>query len=314
MSKKLTLEEVKNYCLSVGSDFLSNKYETVDHRYVFKCIICNKEFTTTYTKFKQRKKHKCNECSVGIQWNIDSAREYIKSKNCELLSSEYKNNCSKLKIRCSCGNCFETTLQIFISNKKHHCKLCGLDIKRKKFAKTTKQFKIEIKELDDNFEVLGDYYNAKTKIKMLYKPKNKIIEITPSDFVNNGKRGYCYGSSNAEKIIELFLICNNISFKRQYEFKDLKYIKPLRFDFGITNNDDNSLKYLIEYDGENHYMPVKYSSSLKDDEILENYEKIKLRDNLKNEYCKKNNILLYRIPYWCLKDINKILKDIVLTL
>lgn len=62
----------------------------------------------------------------------------------------------------------------------------------------------------------------------------------------------CKKSSNKEKIIEDILKENNIQYKREYVFKDLKSPNNgyLRFDFAIFEN--NSLKYLIEYDGETH--------------------------------------------------------------
>ena len=60
-----------------------------------------------------------------------------------------------------------------------------------------------------------------------------------------------------------------------------------KFDFGIFDNNNNLLK-LIEYDGEFHYIEVDYLNS----------KTVKENDIIKNEYCKKNNILLTRIPYW----------------
>ncbi len=41
----------------------------------------------------------------------------------------------------------------------------------------------------------------------------------------------------------------------------------------------------------------------------EKYNKLIANDNRKNEYCKNNNILLLRIPYWELKNITKLLSE-----
>ena len=52
----------------------------------------------------------------------------------------------------------------------------------------------------------------------------------------------------------------------------------------------------IEYDGEQHFYPVKFGST--PNEALEKYKKTCLHDEIKNQYCKDNNIPLIRIPYW----------------
>ena len=92
---------------------------------------------------------------------------------------------------------------------------------------------------------------------------------------------------------------NNILFKKEYTFPDLLGDRGhrLRFDFAILNS-DNSLQYLIEYDGIQHFQPACFGQ---DDEaflLLKKYDKIK------NDYCKKHNIKLIRIPYTKLKTLS----------
>ena len=60
----------------------------------------------------------------------------------------------------------------------------------------------------------------------------------------------------------------------------------LPFDFFIP-----SLNCLIEYDGEQHFRPVSRFGG------EEGFEKLRQRDELKNQYSKKNGIKLIRIPY-----------------
>lgn len=61
----------------------------------------------------------------------------------------------------------------------------------------------------------------------------------------------CLVSQGELKIRELFNQYN-IKFKSQVSFKDCHYKDMLRFDFGVYD-DDNKLKYLIEYQGVQHY-------------------------------------------------------------
>lgn len=91
---------------------------------------------------------------------------------------------------------------------------------------------------------------------------------------------------------------NNISYKTQIQFEDCKYINNLSFDFGIYD-DNNILLYLIEYDGEQHYKCSQQGWN-----TLENLEQTKIRDKIKNEWCKNNNIPLIRIPYTIYETLN----------
>lgn len=91
---------------------------------------------------------------------------------------------------------------------------------------------------------------------------------------------------------------NNINFKREYTFSDLLGSNGgrLRFDFGILDN-NNKLLYLIEYDGVQHFQQNCFGKDEKDFNIL------KQHDELKNKYCKENNIILLRIPYTKLANL-----------
>lgn len=115
----------------------------------------------------------------------------------------------------------------------------------------------------------------------------------------------CLKTSNKEYIIEQILLENNIKYKKEYVFKDLLSSKKgyLRFDFAILN-EDNTVKYLIEYDGETHSLDHIQGWNTK--------EKIQYQlecDELKNQYCKDKNIPLIRINY----NKNKItINDLIL--
>lgn len=80
----------------------------------------------------------------------------------------------------------------------------------------------------------------------------------------------------------------NIKYKQQYSFDDLRTSKNgiPRFDFGILNQ-DNTLNFLIEYQGIQHYIPDIQFGKIEREET----------DELKKEYCRKNNIKLYEILY-----------------
>lgn len=114
-------------------------------------------------------------------------------------------------------------------------------------------------------------------------------------FRDNLKRGHtkscgCINSQGNYKIKQ-FLIEHNIPFESEYKFPDCRNELPLRFDFCIFNS-DSSIKFLLEYDGKQHYT---YSNNGWD--TKENFDKIQLRDKIKNEYCVTHNYPLIRIKY-----------------
>lgn len=95
--------------------------------------------------------------------------------------------------------------------------------------------------------------------------------------------------SNYEKYIMEILLKEKISFEREKTFKDLKQGK-YRFDFYLPQR-----AIILEIDGEFHWKPIRGRAVL-----LKQQE----HDRQKNSYCLANNIPLYRIPYWEIKNIH----------
>lgn len=91
--------------------------------------------------------------------------------------------------------------------------------------------------------------------------------------------------SFGERAISEYLDRNNFTYSKEYSFSDLVSDKQtrLRFDFAIFN--DGKLDRLIEFDGEQHYIKTNQYYS----------ERLVKHDQLKDEYCLKNNIPLIRL-------------------
>ncbi len=114
-----------------------------------------------------------------------------------------------------------------------------------------------------------------------------------------GRCNYCNQViSKNERRMEDFLKSLNIDYKKQYRFNSCKDHRPLPFDFHLTDYD-----CLIEIDGEQHYEPVRFNG-LSQEEAQEKFETQQKRDKIKDDFCKKNNIPLLRIPYWEFKNDN----------
>lgn len=104
-------------------------------------------------------------------------------------------------------------------------------------------------------------------------------------------------SKGEDRIVKI-LNKENIQYKREVTFPQLKGKKNnlLRFDFGVYKNE--KLLFLIEFDGIQHFLYTSHFNKNKSDFIYR-----RGCDRKKNEWVLKNKIPLYRIPYWELEEI-----------
>ena len=118
-----------------------------------------------------------------------------------------------------------------------------------------------------------------------------------TNYLNFGRKSSCgcMKSKGEQKIIQL-LQENNIPFECQKVFDTCTFPisgRPAFFDFYVDN------KYIIEYDGEQHYTARNQGWS-----TPEQLEQTQNRDQYKNEWCRENNIPLIRIPYTHFDKLN----------
>ena len=93
-------------------------------------------------------------------------------------------------------------------------------------------------------------------------------------------------SKGQDRIRDL-LYFNNIPFKQEHT--EVINGRVHRFDFLVYK--DNGVIYFIEYDGEQHFKPVKQWGG------EAGFKERQARDEEKNQWCKKNGYELIRIPY-----------------
>jgi len=77
-----------------------------------------------------------------------------------------------------------------------------------------------------------------------------------------------------------------ILFESQKKFDGCRNIRELPFDFYLPK-----YNMCIEFDGVHHFKPMNHWGG------KENLIEVKRRDEIKNQYCKDNNIKLLRIKY-----------------
>lgn len=245
---------------------------------------------------------KCNNCGYEIQDNYRNlSYKKFRCKYCELLSTSIllKNNEVEIQrikggyvyLKCSKGHLYTQDRRNLLAGKK--CKQCYLENK----SYTKDRVITEIKNIH------GDYYkynflnfkNLHSKIEIECK-KGHIFKQKVANHLQ-GKGCPICRESVGERTIVNFLNKNRIEYVRQKKFDDCKYLSKLAFDFFIPN-----ANLIIEYDGIQHFKPIKLFGGEKE------FEKTKIRDQIKNDYCLKNKIELIRISY--LDDITNSLSNI----
>jgi very-short-patch-repair endonuclease len=119
----------------------------------------------------------------------------------------------------------------------------------------------------------------------LYKEKGWIDWY---DFLGIDKKS---NMSHGEVLISNFLDENKIKYNYNKSLKDCISSSKLRFDFYLTE-----YNICIEFDGIQHFFPCEMFGG------EEEFQKLKIRDSIKNEWCSVNGIKLIRFKYNQKKD------------
>jgi hypothetical protein len=195
---------------------------------------------------------------------------------------DYKDKYTKVKIVCPKHGMFEQ--EVIYHIRGSGCKKCSDDIKKL----NTDIFIEKAKKIHGNkYDYsLVEYINTFDKVKIICQIHGE-FNLAPNDHINGTKRGCSIcGESFGEKQIAKFLKENDIIFNRQQKFDKCVNILKLSFDFYLP-------KYncCIEYDGIQHFIPIKYFGG---DKKLKN---TKINDDIKTNFCTENQIKLIRIKY-----------------
>lgn len=213
---------------------------------------------------------------------------------------------SKAVCKCDCGNDYIVVKADIISG---HTKSCGCLHSEITSLTNTKDWSGYIASSGVKFIKQHHKNNKGQWVWECQCPIcNNLFYELPAK-VNNGHTTSCgckiqsFGENYIQRLLENI----EANFVPQYTFSDCKYVNTLHFDFAIFC--DNKLLGLVEYDGKQHFEPIEFFGG-------ENgFEQTKKRDEIKNAYCRINNIPLLRIPYtMSFDDIKKELYEYYLSL
>lgn len=202
------------------------------------------------------------------------------------ISSDYVNNRTKLTISCSKHGDFQQRPTRHLSGDG--CPLCGNIITANKNKLTTKKFIRKAQEIHGNlYNYSKSNYIGWDIPVVIICSRHGEFKQKPIIHLNYCGCPDCGNKSRGEIIIKNFLEKNHINFERQKLFDGCKGIKrKLPFDFYLSD-----YNVIIEFDGIQHFKPVKRFGG------INGFLAIQETDKIKNKYCTENSIILIRIKY-----------------
>lgn len=275
-----------------------SKYSTNSEKIECKCLMDN--YTWKMSPHTLLGGHGCPECARKKQ-NRRNEKEYIlemkeKQPNIKPIGKFSKSK-DLMKFQCiKCNYEWITQAYIPLVKEGYQCPKCT------GHAPVTENEIIErLNKNNPLVTYVSGYKNVVTYATFSCKKCGKIWNTTPVSVLYGGGCPYCR-MSHGEKEIMFYLENKNIEYESQYVFNDCVYQRTLPFDFYIP-----SKNLCIEFDGIQHFEPTRFNKKITYEEAIENYNQQIIKDNIKTNYCKNNNINLLRISYMEFDNIKLIL-------
>lgn len=228
----------------------------------------------------------CLQKEVAAKLCKEKAINYTNKKIGRLFIIEKIDN--QWKCKCDCGkeNVFVTSKYLQSSPE---CS-CGCAVLEKQLEKTGSKYNL-VGQKFGKLVVIEETPLRNNSDEVLWKCKCDCGEETlasTSKLLLGRKKSCGCLKSYGELLIKTILQENNISYIYQKTFDDclLPSGKKAIFDFYLTD-----YKTIIEYDGIQHFFATGGWNTEEKVALQQKY------DDIKNNYCIKNNITIIRIPY-----------------
>ena len=267
----------------------NNKYDYSLFEYQ-KSIVPNKIICPEHGIFLQSANvhlsgHGCPKCGIIKILNVTrhTLKQFIDKSNTihknkyDYSLVEYKNTDTKVKIICPTHGKFEQKPDHHLSG--HGCPYCR--------GKLTQNMFIDKSNVihDNKYDYSNvTYINSITNVIIICPKHGDFFQTPEKHLMGRGCR--TCNDSKGELEIRKILKKNKIYFIKQHKFINCKDKLCLPFDFYLP-----VYNLCIEYDGEQHFKPLKFFGG--EDGLLDNIKK----DSIKDSFCKDTNIKLFRIRY-----------------
>lgn len=281
----------------------SNRISNTKDKINVVCWTCNHESIIRAKNLSNNNPQGCPICQrLNTKKRMSNTKQDIDNKLHELFGDKYtlvsdgcnsSTNPSSIK----CNICNE------IHNKRiDHVYIYGIPCKCK--------YKFRLTQDDFISKAIIKHKSRYTYEQVIYSGYRVPVDITCAihGVFTRTPEHHMMGSgchkcsiSKGELLISEWLIRNNINYIPQHRYSDCKYVNPLSFDFYLPHHN-----ICIEYNGEQHYKPTRFSGiTLSVAELA--FKTQQKKDSIKYTYCLVNGINLRTIPYWEMHNIDKFL-------
>lgn len=265
---------------------LLTEYTGANNKCVFYCKKCQHQWSTIA---RYVIKQGCPHCTKLHRYN-----KLVESRFLKYFNKHLKNDFTFIKcidylhIITKCNKCGYIRNTSFNNYKKYGCSNCGHMVGAEKQIKSNIQFIKDAQSIHGNkYDYsLVKYKNYHTEIPIIC-PQHGVFYMTPSKHLSGQNCPKCCVSSG-EEIVSLILDNLKINYEIQKDIQNPYHNHNFKVDFYFVLNQQ---RYIIEYNGAQHYMPIKYFGG------QVQFNKQIQRDCDLRKYCKCNNILLLEISY-----------------
>jgi len=280
---KHTYEYIKEYIKKEGYQLLSDNYVNAHTKLLLKCPIGH-EYEVKFNYFQQGSR--CSICSGNKKLDYEYIKSFVEKEGYQLLSKEYKNNHTKLLLKCPIGHEYEIGFYSF--KKGIRCSVCNGN--KKLSYKDVKSF-IE----EEGYTLLSDdYINCDTKL-LLKCPIGHEYKVGFYCFKKGVRCPICWNESTSSK--------------QERELQD--YIESLGYNI-IRNDRTEIINPLTGHNLElDIWIPdknkaIEYNGAYWHDKS----EQIK-RDKIKMDQCKQKGIDLLIVKEYNWANNKQMEQDII---
>lgn len=267
--------DIVYHCVLHGDTFTTLNAKNICKPYFLPCKQCQSIRKSSSAKGNDKKNKK---------YFYERLVDYCRERGGSVLESEWTRAKDTYHFKCHNPEhpVFKTTADALYSGE-HWCPYCSGrrgDFQDELFSIVNK----------NNGELLSEYVDASTKLRVKCKRHNYVWDMLPGNIKKGRWCPVCNMGFNEKVVWDYFqnLHCN---IKIQYTFEDLigENNELLKFDFAIFDSKDE-LMYVVEIDDEEH----RHGYIGNTPRQLQRKASID-RDKKKDNYCKTHNINLYRM-------------------
>lgn len=307
--KKCAYIKVSNALVSSTESFITKAKKKHNNKYSYKNTVYVNNYTDViiickkHGEFKQKPSShldgkgclKCSGCYKNTTNDFITKAKKIHNNKYDYTLVDYNGAHKNVEIICKKHGKFEQKANSHLNG--NGCPKCKKEffLNNNPMSKTTKEFVEQANKVHNNlYDYSKTIYTKDVDYIEIICKKHGIFKQIANYHINGCGCPKCKHSKGEMQIIK-FLEKFKIEYECQKKFCNCKSVNKLSFDFYLPKNN-----ICIEFDGEQHYVPISHFGGIK------RFEIIKKHDIIKTDFCEKENIKLIRVSY---KDnINEKLK------